>query len=117
MGSHTDVIKNAKPNLWRESEDPCQSSRTKRAVTSTTVEAKRNVTTRAISSPSRSLLRNEREPESGPAFGTVVVDAANWSFRLLLSITESYRWLSVLSRRLPWATSQRREVPRTIDRR
>src|SRR5258706_16034028 len=37
--------------------------------------ANKNVISRAISSPSRSRLKNEREPAMGPALGTVVVAA------------------------------------------
>src|SRR5215469_93879 len=39
---------------------------------STTVAANRNMTSRAISSPSRRRDKNEREPARGPAPGTVV---------------------------------------------
>jgi hypothetical protein len=47
---------------------------------STTEPAKINVTSRAISSPSRNRLMNEREPVKGPALGTVVVVLAITTF-------------------------------------
>src|SRR2546430_6614086 len=74
-GSQTRVTKKCSPNWCRASVEPCHSSKISNSVTSTTDAANKNVIIRAISSPSRSLLRNEREPGSGPAFGTVVVAA------------------------------------------
>src|SRR3984957_15813732 len=73
IGSQTEVTKNPNPNLWRGKYDSRHNSKTSSKVISTTEPAKINVTSRAISSPSRSLLTNEREPMIGPALGTVVV--------------------------------------------
>src|SRR5229473_1811418 len=74
IGSQTEVRKKLKPNLCRGSTEPCHNSTTSRRVTRTTEAANKNVITLAISSPSRSRERNEREPATGPALGTVVVD-------------------------------------------
>src|SRR5229473_8492110 len=76
MGSQTEVRKKLKPNLWRGSAEPCHNSKTSSKVISTTEAANKNVIARAISSPSRSRERNEREPATGPAPGTVVVVVA-----------------------------------------
>src|SRR6266478_5221299 len=76
MGSQTEVRKKLKPNLWRERTEPSHKSKTRRRVTRTTEPANRKVIMRAISSPWRRRERNEREPATGPALGTmVVVDA------------------------------------------
>src|SRR5438045_3267058 len=75
MGSQTRVRKKPKPNLWRGSADWRQSSNTRSTVTSTTEAANRNVMTRAISSPLRSLETNERETPTGPALGKFVLVA------------------------------------------
>src|SRR6266478_1906800 len=76
MGSQTRVAKKFNPNLWRGRLESCQSWRTNKSVTSTTDEAKRNVTMRAISSPLRRREINEREPAEGLAPGTIVVEVA-----------------------------------------
>jgi hypothetical protein len=52
------------------------SSYTSKTVTITTEAAKRNVKSRATSSPSLSLAKKEREPALGPAFLIVVVVVA-----------------------------------------
>src|SRR5579859_3321295 len=75
IGSHTRVTKKSSPNLCLGNTEPCHNSKISNSVTNTTEAANRNVTNRAISSPSRSRLRNEREPGIGPALGTVVVAA------------------------------------------
>src|ERR1700674_363954 len=72
MGSQTEVRKKLKPNLWRGSMEPCHNSKTSKKVTRTTEAANKNVISRAISPPSRSRERKEREPATGPALGTVV---------------------------------------------
>src|SRR5271167_2750095 len=88
LGSQTRVAKKAKPNLWRARIEPCQSSKTKSKVTSTTEAANKNVMSRTISSPSRRRFKNEREPATGPALGrdVVVVDILCW--RKLLDAVE-----------------------------
>src|SRR2546421_2512533 len=73
IGSQTEVRKKLKPNLWRARAEPCHSSKTSSTVTRTTEAANKKVIMRAISSPSRRRERNEREPATGPALGTVVV--------------------------------------------
>src|SRR6266481_1433528 len=88
MGSHTEVRKKLKPNLWRERTEPCHKSKTRSKVTSTTEAANKKVTMRAISSPSRRRERNERKPATGPALGTVVVVVAN-----LLDVVERLQFL------------------------
>src|ERR1700676_353003 len=88
-GSQTEVRKNAKPNLCRARTEPCQSSKTKRMVMSTTETANTNVISRAISSPSRRRLKKEREPTAGPALGRVVLVVDMWSKRRLLDGVES----------------------------
>ena len=70
-GSHTRVTKKLKPNLCRASVELTHSSYTSSNVISTTIAAKIKVISRAISSPSRSLDKNEREPTAGSALGTV----------------------------------------------
>src|SRR5258706_1627320 len=75
IGSHSRVKKTCNPNLSRASAEPCHNSKISNSVTSTTEMANKNVISRAISSPSRSRLKNEREPAMGPALGTVVVAA------------------------------------------
>src|SRR5215467_13687336 len=72
IGSHTFVMKKFRPNLWRGKAEPVHSSKTSSSVISTTVAANKKVTSRAISSPLRSLARNEREPSRGLAFGTLI---------------------------------------------
>src|SRR5258708_20110385 len=86
MGSHTRVKKNCNPNLCPASADPCHNSKISNSVTSTTEAANKNVISRAISSPSRSRLKNEREPAMGPALGTVVVAAIACLERWLLNL-------------------------------
>src|SRR5256885_7554425 len=76
MGSQTEVRKKWKPNLCRGRTEPCHNSKTRRRVTSTTEAANKKVIIRAISSPWRSRERNEREPATGPALGTVLVVVA-----------------------------------------
>src|ERR1700675_1038126 len=76
IGSQTEATKNPKQNLWGGKYASRHNSKTSSNVISTTEPAKINVTSRAISSPSRSLLMNEREPVTGPALGTVVVAVA-----------------------------------------
>ena len=76
MGSQTLVTKKWNPNLWRGNAEPTQSSKISSKVTRTTKAAKRNVTRRTISSPSRKRLIKEREPAKGPAPCTVVVVVA-----------------------------------------
>src|ERR1700687_3829078 len=75
IGSQTRVKKNCNPNLCRASAESCHNSIINNTVTSTVDTANKKVISRAISSPSRSLLRNEREPAIGLALGTVVVAA------------------------------------------
>src|SRR6266403_3144528 len=79
IGSQTEVRKKLKPNLWRERTEPSHKSKTRRRVTRTTEAANRKVIMRAISSPWRRRERNEREPATGPALGTVVVVVATYS--------------------------------------
>src|SRR6059058_250895 len=76
MGSQTEVRKKLKPNLWRERTEPCHNSKTRSTVMRTTDAANKKVIMQAISSPSRSRERNEREPATGPALGTMVVVVA-----------------------------------------
>src|SRR5271169_5692980 len=76
MGSQTLVTRKLNPNLCRGRTDSCQSSKTSKIVRRTTEAANKKVMSRTISSPSRRRLRNEREPEMGPAPGTVVVVVA-----------------------------------------
>src|SRR6267378_1513818 len=77
-----------KPNLWRARAEPCHNSKTSSTVTRTTEAANKKVIIRAISSPSRSRERNEREPATGPAPGTVVVVVAT-----LLDVVERLQFL------------------------
>src|SRR5438445_6051441 len=93
IGSHTRVTRKYNPNLCRGRADPCHNSTTSRMVTRTTEAANKNVISRAISSPSRSLLRNEREPDIGPAPGTVVVAAISFLNHL---VTEPWPRLFLL---------------------
>src|SRR5213076_1753710 len=95
MGSQTEVRKKLKPNLWRERTEPCHNSKTRSTVMRTTDAANKKVIMRAISSPSRSRERNEREPATGPALGTMVVVVAKLHF------TGRYSGPSVPLRRLP----------------
>src|SRR6266849_9991054 len=76
IGSQTEVRKKLKPNLCRGRTEPCHNSKTRSKVMSTTEAANKKVIIRAISSLSRSRERNEREPEIGPAPGTMVVVVA-----------------------------------------
>src|SRR5580700_4990595 len=93
-GSQTEVRKNAKPNLCRARAEPCQSSKTKRMVISTTEAANKNVTSRTISSPSRRRLKKEREPKTWPALGRVVLEVDMSSKPRLLDGVESLYLLS-----------------------
>src|SRR5438552_3949857 len=88
MGSQTEVRKKLKPNLWRARREPCHNSKTSSRVTRTTEAANKKVIMRAISSPSRRRERNEREPRTGPALGTMVVVVAT-----LLDVVESLQFL------------------------
>src|SRR5229473_3706592 len=74
-GSQTRVTKKCRPNLCRANAESCHTSKINQAVTSTTDAANKKVTSRAISYPSRSRARKEREPGIGLALGTVVVAA------------------------------------------
>src|SRR5277367_842483 len=76
IGSHTDVNRNRNPNLCRGKTEFTQSSYTSSTVISTTVAANRNVISRAISSPSLTFAKNEREPALGPASFIVVLVVA-----------------------------------------
>src|SRR4029077_15901457 len=87
MGSQTRVMKKSKPNLWRGSTEPRQSSNTSRTVIKTTEPANKKVMMRAISSPSRRRLKKEREPTTGPAPGTIVL-VVTISSRQLLNVVE-----------------------------
>jgi len=87
-GQRTELIENRipdggaekmKPNLCRGRTEPCHNSKTRSKVTSTTEAANKNVMIRTISSPSRSRDRNEREPATGLALGTVVVVVATFA--------------------------------------
>src|SRR5580704_11350699 len=91
LGSQTRVTKKAKPNLWRARTEPCQSSKTKSKVMSTTEPANTKVMSLTISSPSRRRLKNEREPATGPALGRVVLVVDISSRRKLLDAVESFR--------------------------
>src|SRR5260370_1404593 len=66
-GSQTRVTKKCNPNLCRAKAEPRHSSKISSSVTTTTDAANKNVISRAISSPSRSRLRNDREPRFGLA--------------------------------------------------
>src|SRR6267154_5100904 len=88
MGSHTEVRKKLKPNLWRGRREPCHNTKTSNKVTRTTEAANKKVIIRAISSPSRSRERNARKPAMGPALGTVVVVVAT-----LLDVVERLHFL------------------------
>src|SRR6266850_762068 len=83
MGSQTEVRKKLKPNLCRGRTESCHNSKTRSKVIKTTEAANKNVIIRAISSPSRSRDKNEREPTAGPALGTVVVVVATLAAVLL----------------------------------
>src|SRR5580700_5627960 len=83
IGSHTDVTKKCRPNLWRGNTEFVQSWYTNSTVISTTLAANKNVINRAISSPSRIRERKEREPTMGPALGIFVLDVATVSCQLL----------------------------------
>src|SRR5260221_4337139 len=76
IGSHTRVTKKLRPNLSRASEEPFHSAITSMREMSTRVAAKRKVMTRAISSPSRSRERKEREPATGLGLGTLMDEVA-----------------------------------------
>jgi hypothetical protein len=56
----------------------------------TTEAANKKVIMRAISSPSRRRLKNEREPATGPALGTIVVALDILSNRKLSDFVESF---------------------------
>src|SRR5215470_7319169 len=71
IGSQVCVTKKCKPNFCRGSAELVHNSHTSAAVISTTVAAKIKVTSRAISSPSCSLEKKEREPATGPALGII----------------------------------------------
>src|SRR5580692_461647 len=86
IGSHTDVTKKCRPNLWRGNTEFVQSWYTSSTVISTTLAANRNVINRAISSPCRMRERKEREPTMGPALGRFVLDVATVSCQLLNGI-------------------------------
>src|SRR5260370_3122594 len=86
IGPTLQVKSNSNPNLCAGSADPCHNSKISNSVTSTTEAANKNVISRAISSPSRSRLKNEREPAMGPALGTVVVAAIACLERWLLNL-------------------------------
>src|ERR1700694_1223885 len=88
MGAQTEVRKKLKPNLWRGRTEPCHSPKTRSRVTRPTEAANKKVIMRAISSPSRSRERNEREPTTGPAPGTVVVVVAT-----LLDVVQGLQFL------------------------
>src|SRR6266481_5101902 len=90
MGSHTEVRKKLKPNLWRGRREPCHNTKTSNKVTRTTEAANKKVIIRAISSPSRSRERNESKTAMGPALGTVVVVVAS-----LLDVVERLFFLVV----------------------
>src|SRR5260370_10491994 len=92
IGSQTEGRKKLKPNLCRGRTEPCHNSKTRSKVMSTTEAANKKVIIRAISSPSRSRERNEREPEIGPAPGTVVVVVATFR-KFLLDLAESFHFL------------------------
>src|SRR5438045_8392914 len=76
MGSHTEVRKKLKPNLWRGRMEPCHNTKTSNKVRRTTEAANKKVIICAISSPWRSRERNERKPTTGPALGTGAVGVA-----------------------------------------
>src|SRR5579859_7918706 len=59
----------------------------------TTEAANKKVIMRAISSPSRRRLKNEREPATGPALGTMVVAVDISSNRKLSDFVESSYFL------------------------
>src|SRR6266571_6089194 len=103
MGSHTEVRKKLKPNLWRGRREPCHNTKTSNKVRRTTEAANKKVIIRAISSPSRSRERNERKPATGPALGTVVVVDATSS----AGFTEFSRWPSAPWPRLPSGASHK----------
>src|SRR5437660_11400902 len=88
MGSQTEVWKKLKPNLCRARTEPCHNSKTSSSVPRTTEAANKKVIMRAISSPSRRRERNEREPTTGPALGTMVVVVAT-----LLNAIQSLQFL------------------------
>src|SRR6267378_472734 len=92
MGSQTEVRKKLKPNLCRGRTEPCHNSKTRSKVIKTTEAANKNVMIRAISSPSRSRDKNEREPTTGPALGTVVVVVATLA-AVLLDLVEGGQFL------------------------
>src|SRR5262249_3153114 len=92
FGSHTRVRRKSKPNLCLDRTELCQSSNTMSTVIRTTVAANKNVTRRAISSPSRRRVKNEREPATGPALGTVVLALPMVSW--LLDLVESVQFLA-----------------------
>src|SRR5205814_168575 len=79
MGSHTEVRKKLKPNLWRGRMEPCHNTKTSNKVRRTTEAANNKVIICAISSPWRSRERNERKPTTGPALGTSVMGTRKWS--------------------------------------
>src|SRR5260370_5284378 len=88
MGSQTEVRKKLNPNLWRARAEPCHNSKTRSTVTSTTEAANKKAIMRAISSPSRSRERNDREPATGPALGTVLIVVAT-----LLDVVQGLEFL------------------------
>src|SRR5713101_3719003 len=93
MGSQTEVRKKLKPNLWSARAEPCHNSKTRRRVTRTTEAANKKVIRRAISSPSRRRERNEREPATGLALGTLVVVVATLSQPVLLNLVDGLQFL------------------------
>lgn len=78
IGSHTEVTKKFSPNFCLGNAELAHNSHTSAAVISTTVAAKIMVISRAISSPSRNLAKNEREPDMGPALFMAVVVVATF---------------------------------------
>src|SRR6266436_7698356 len=93
IGSQTEVRKKLKPNLCRARTEPCHNSKTRSKVTRTTEAANKKVIMRAISSPSRRRERNEREPATGLALGTVVVVVATLSQPVLLDLVDGLQFL------------------------
>src|SRR5258705_12503091 len=93
IGSHTRGTRKYNQNLCRGRADPCHNSKTSRMVTRTTETAKKNVISRAISSPSRNLIKNEREPDIGPALGQDVVEAIYPYAAWLLNLCQRFFFL------------------------
>jgi hypothetical protein len=82
IGSQTEVTKKLNPNFCRGKLEFVHNSHTNAAVINTTVAANTSVTSRAISSPSLSRAKNEREPVTGPAPFTAVELVATFLQRL-----------------------------------